>query len=260
MKRTIPFEKYEATGNDFIILDFFEFEWIDLNDTNLIKKMCDRHFGIGADGLIALCPEPGMDFKMNYFNSDGKPSSFCGNGSRASVRYMQSKQGKNNFSFAAFDGMHESYVKDQLVSVKMKDINGFEATPEGSLIQSGSPHLIREVINPWEFEVNEKGRALRKKFDPEGVNVNFIEIMREVLRIATYERGVEAETLACGTGITASAYYAAVKADSNSFFKQAIESKGGPLEVQMDIEGLHATNIWLTGPANQVFSGFYRLH
>lgn len=260
MKRTIPFEKYEATGNDFIILDFFEFEWIDLNDINLIKKMCDRHFGIGADGLIALCPEPGMDFKMNYYNSDGNPSSFCGNGSRASVRYMHSKQGKNNFSFTAFDGLHESYVKDQLVFVKMKDINGFESTPEGSLIQSGSPHLIREVTNPWVFEVNEHGRALRKKFDPDGVNVNFIEINQDILRIATYERGVEAETLACGTGVTASAYFAALKSKASGQFKQRIESKGGALEVQMDIAGSLATNIWLSGPAHQVFSGFYQLH
>lgn len=260
MKRTIPFEKYEATGNDFIILDFFEFEWIDLNDINLIKHLCNRHFGIGADGLIALCPEPGMDFRMKYYNSDGNPSSFCGNGSRASVRYMQSKQGKNNFSFAAFDGPHESFVKNQMISVKMKDINGFESTPEGSLIQSGSPHLIREVINPWKFEVNEQGRALRKKFDPEGVNVNFIEIQSDILRIATYERGVEAETLACGTGVTASAYFAALKAEAKGHFKQAIESKGGPLEVQMDILGHNATNIWLSGPANQVFSGFYNLH
>jgi len=259
MKRTIPFEKYEATGNDFIILDFFEFEWIDLNDSHLIKKMCDRHFGIGADGLIALCSEPGMDFKMKYFNSDGNPSSFCGNGSRASVRYMQSKQAKNNFSFTAFDGLHESFVKNQLVSVKMKDIQGFQHTKEGSLIQSGSPHLIREVSNPWEYDVQNQGRNLRKEFDPDGVNVNFIEIFGDVLRIATYERGVEAETLACGTGVTASAYFAALKAQASGNFQQFIESKGGNLEVNMEINGLVANNIWLTGPANYVFSGFYRL-
>ena len=119
---------------------------------------------------------------------------------------------------------------------------------------------IRDRINPWDFDVNEQGRALRKKFDPEGVNVNFIEIVGEVLRIATYERGVESETLACGTGVTASAYYVALKANSNGPFKLGIESKGGPLEVQMDIVGLNATNIWLSGPANKVFSGFYRLH
>ncbi len=257
MKRKIPFEKYEATGNDFIILDFFEFEWLDLKDVELIKKMCDRHFGIGADGLIAVCPESGIDFYMKYFNSDGNPSSFCGNGSRASIKYMESKQGNNTFSFKAFDGLHEGRVYEGGIAVKMIDIDSSQITKYGSLIQSGSPHLIVEAQNPWELPINEKGKELRNHFNPNGVNVNFIEILGDVLKIATYERGVEAETLACGTGVTAAAYYAAIQAHAHGKFSQKVLSKGGALEVEMHIEDQQASHIWLSGPANHVFSGFY---
>ncbi|MBK8449877.1 MAG: diaminopimelate epimerase [Saprospiraceae bacterium] len=259
MKRKIPFEKYEASGNDFVILDFFEFELIDLKNRDLIQKICDRHFGVGADGLIALCSEEGFDFRMKYFNSDGQASSFCGNGSRAAIRYMMHKQAKFSFSFIATDGIHAGFIEEELVSVKMRDIPTFVKTPYGSLIESGSPHLIVEVEDPFKFPVNEEGRLLRHKFDPEGVNVNFIKCSGSKLEIATYERGVEWETLACGTGVTASAYYKCFKDGLSGEQVVPVKAKGGELEVKMTLNGSSATEIWLKGEANKVFSGFYDL-
>lgn len=257
MKRLIPFEKYQATGNDFIILDFFNFEFIDLSDQKLIETMCHRRFGIGADGLIALLPHNSCDFKMVYFNSDGNLSSFCGNGSRASVMYMHYKQGKTEFSFEAFDGPHRGIVMDELVKVKMKDIEGSKDTEFGLLIDSGSPHIVVEVSDPFEYDVNFNGRNLRKQFGADGVNVNFIRHSQDHIDIATYERGVEEETLACGTGIVASSYFVNLKnkVQGNSFIN--LKSKGGNLNVEMCLNGTRATDIWLTGPAVKVFSGFY---
>jgi diaminopimelate epimerase len=257
MKRLIPFEKYEATGNDFIILDFFEFTLFDLADTDFIKLLCDRHFGIGADGLIALQYENGFDFRMNYFNSDGRKSTFCGNGSRASIQYMASKHKKSDFSFIAQDGPHYGKVNDGLVSVKMKNIDSYQETPNGILIDSGSPHLIVEVKKPWEYPINEEGRRLRNLFGPDGVNVNFIEKSAKGLTIATYERGVEWETLACGTGVTAAAYYKCLSDKQSGSLFIEVDSKGGALHVNLNIHDKSATEIWLTGRARKVFSGFY---
>lgn len=259
MKRLIPFEKYQANGNDFIILDFFNFELIDLSDFHFIHTMCDRRFGIGADGLIALCKSQDYDFNMVYYNADGNLSSFCGNGSRAAVKYMSNKQGKSNFSFEAFDGPHLGIVDGEQVKVKMKDIDTNEETAFGTLINSGSPHLVLEVSDPFNMDVNSKGRELRTKFGKEGVNVNFIKQIGDHIQVATYERGVEAETLACGTGIVASSYYANIKNGTNGFSLLKLKAKGGELNVEMQINGVSATNIWLSGPANKVFSGFYHL-
>ena len=255
----IPFEKYEATGNDFIMLDFFEFAWIDLDNRKLIKELCDRHFGIGADGLIALCPDTDSDFKMVYFNSDGRKSSFCGNGSRASLKYMHAKHAKAAFGFTAEDGPHIGRIQNALVSVKMRDILAYESVKQGVVIQSGSPHLIVEVPDPWTYPVNEKGRLLRHEFDPDGVNVNFIHRHADQLRIATYERGVEWETLACGTGVTAAAYYSAIQDGIDGERTISVQAKGGSLTVRMKLDGNFATEVWLDGPARKVFSGFYEL-
>ena len=259
MKRLIPFEKYEATGNDFIIFDFFEFELFDLSDKDFIKSLCDRHFGIGADGLIALKKEEGLDFRMKYFNSDGRISSFCGNGSRASVKYMATKQSKKEFCFVAEDGLHLGRIKNDLVSVKMKDISSFQTTSYGKVIDSGSPHLIIEVANLVDFPVVEEGRKLRLLFGEDGVNVNFISKNDRGIQIATYERGVEWETLACGTGVTAAAYYFCLLDQLNGRHHVNIEAKGGPLNVSLNINEQTATDIWLNGGARKVFSGFYEL-
>ncbi len=260
MKRLLPFVKYVATGNDFVIFDFFEFNLFDLNDSALIRKICDRHFGVGADGLIALQNEDGFDFRMRYFNSDGRISSFCGNGSRASVKYMGSKQFKSEFSFTAEDGPHLGKIKDDQVSVKMKDIDDYQKTEHGNLIDTGSPHLIIPVSDPWDFDVITVGRNYRKQFDPEGVNVNFISMNQNGLRIATYERGVESETLACGTGVTAAAYFKCVSDHLSGRQSVAVEAKGGNLQVSFTLHEKTATDVWLEGQAYQTFAGFYEIN
>ncbi|MEO6190362.1 MAG: diaminopimelate epimerase, partial [Saprospiraceae bacterium] len=195
--RLFAFEKYEGAGNDFIILDFMQGEFLDLTDQLFIEKLCNRHFGIGADGVIALCPEDSYDFRMKYLNSDGRFSTFCGNGSRCISLYAYYKWKKKTFDFVAADGHHHSEILDgNRIKVKMKDIEGLEKSSHESLIQSGSPHLIIEVDDAFNYHVVEEGRRIRNDFSIEGANVNFIEIINPLqLKIATYERGVEDETL-----------------------------------------------------------------
>ncbi|NOT37927.1 MAG: diaminopimelate epimerase [Saprospiraceae bacterium] len=258
--KIVPFEKYEGAGNDFIILDFFDHgELIDLNDQELIEKMCNRRYGIGADGLIALCRNNEYDFQMKYLNADGLFSTFCGNGSRCITMYAHRKWNRDSFRFLAADGQHESRVlNSETVKVKMKDINAFEVTNCGVFVDSGSPHLIHFVTDSFTYDVNKEGRKLRNEFSKEGANVNFIDsISTEEINIATYERGVENETLACGTGIAAAAYYSAIFNKLSGQQTIKVNAKGGALEVQMTIDGSRATDIWLTGPAKRVYSGFW---
>ncbi len=259
MKRLIPFEKYEATGNDFIIFDFFDFQWFDLKDSNTIQKMCDRHFGIGADGLIALERDPSSDFFMRYFNSDGRMSSFCGNGSRASLLYMYHKHNLDTFGFNAFDGAHKGLIRNGEISVMMNSISNFLPCNEHAFVHSGSPHLLVHVTDPFSMDVKNEGSILRNTMGPEGVNVNFYHDEGSLIHLSTFERGVENETLSCGTGITATAYYVNVVKNSHGRISQRVKVKGGELKVDMDLKDSEATNIWLNGPARRVFSGFIEL-
>ncbi|MBK6352497.1 MAG: diaminopimelate epimerase [Saprospiraceae bacterium] len=255
--KNFPFEKYQGTGNDFIILDFFEFEFLDLHQQKFIERMCDRRFGIGADGLIAVCKEVGYDFRMKYLNSDGRFSTFCGNGSRCASAYVSRKLGLDTLNFIAADGPHTAWIKKDYVSVKMQDIRAFDQTNLGPLIQSGSPHLIREVEDLTAVDVFNEGKKLRHEFSPEGANVNFVNNKNGVINIATYERGVEDKTLSCGTGITASAYYFAAKSGVQGDIAQTIHAEGGILSVSMHLDGKVATDVVLSGPAEWVYSGFY---
>lgn len=258
----IAFDKYEGAGNDFIMLDFFAGDTIDLADEVLMRQLCDRHFGIGADGIIALSPEAGYDFRMKYLNSDGRFSTFCGNGSRCISLFAQRKWKRDHFKFIAADGVHESEIlPNSQVRVRMKDINAMIQTGQGWLVDSGSPHLIREVENPFEYPVVEEGRKLRNQFSAEGANVNFIDVDSDgVIRIATYERGVEDETFACGTGIVASAYYSAIRNGLQGTVEIPVICRGGQLSVGMTInQSISASEVWLKGPAKKVFSGFYEI-
>ena len=257
--KILAFDKYEGAGNDFIILDFFAGESPDLNDQARMQRLCDRHFGIGADGIIALCPEEGWDFRMLYLNSDGRFSTFCGNGSRCISLFAHNKWKRDHFRFLAADGEHESEITGPgLVRVRMKDIKGMQQTRQGWLVDSGSPHLIREVENAFGHPVREEGRYFRQAFSEEGANVNFITQGEEgMLEIATYERGVEDETLACGTGIVASAYYKASMNGLTGHVVIPVRAKGGNLEVEMHLNNqAEASDVWLKGPARKVFSGF----
>ncbi|MEP7195627.1 MAG: diaminopimelate epimerase [Saprospiraceae bacterium] len=261
--KLIPFEKYEGAGNDFILLDFIEGELLDLKDQVLMEKLCDRNFGIGADGIIALCPDEQYDFRMKYLNSDGRFSSFCGNGSRCISLYASRKWNMNKFNFIAADGPHSSEIMDHnTVKILMKDIEGLENTALGPLVQTGSPHLIVEVEDVFKYEINSEGKRLRNEFSEEGVNVNFIQITGDQsLKIATFERGVEKETLACGTGIVASSYYLANKLKLQGQQSLQVEAKGGKLQVELFMDNkLKATTVHLIGPANQVYSGFWPIY
>ena len=260
----IPFTKYQGTGNDFVLVDQRETRFIDPKNQVLIQKMCDRKFGIGADGLILLEHHQDHDYEMVYFNADGKTSSMCGNGGRCITAFAhQIGIANNEHRFMAIDGAHTSrFNKDGIVSLKMNDVSDYVVGKDFFVLDTGSPHYIIFVEDIDDIDVKSQGEAIRysEEFKVEGINVNFVEI-RENNRIivATYERGVEDETLSCGTGVTAAAiayYLSANHKESTSHID--IETKGGELSVSFD----HSTetgfsNIWLNGKATKVFTGIF---
>jgi diaminopimelate epimerase len=247
--------KYQGTGNDFVLLDNRE-KNISLT-TEQIKWLCNRRFGIGADGLILLELEPGIDFKMVYFNSDGNESSMCGNGGRCITAFAKYLGIINTEAkFLAIDGIHEAKIDSDLVSLKMNDVRQVEVGENYFYLNTGSPHYVKFVNNLEEFNVFKEGKKIRNndRFVFEGTNVNFIEKIDHELFVRTYERGVENETLSCGTGVTAAALVAALKGVSTDKNNCAIKTLGGHLNVKFD-KVLENTfyNIWLQGPATFVF-------
>ena len=247
--------KYQGTGNDFVLLDNRE-KNISLT-TEQIKWLCNRRFGIGADGLILLELEPGIDFKMVYFNSDGNESSMCGNGGRCITAFAKYLGIINSEAkFLAIDGIHEAKIDTDLVSLKMNDVRQVEVGENYFYLNTGSPHYVKFVNNLEEFNVFKEGKKIRNndRFIFEGTNVNFIEKIDHELFVRTYERGVESETLSCGTGVTAAALVAALKGVSTDKNNCAIKTLGGHLNVKFD-KVLENTfyNIWLQGPATFVF-------
>lgn len=255
---TLPFFKYQGTGNDFVLIDNRHSN-IELS-TEQIRYLCNRRFGIGADGLILLELEPRVDFKMVYFNSDGNQSSMCGNGGRCIVafaRYL--KLIENKTRFLAIDGIHEAIVEsDETVALKMQDVQHLEVGEDFYYLNTGSPHYVKLVSNIEDLNVVEEGKKIRnsERFIEEGTNVNFIEKKDEHLFVRTYERGVEDETLSCGTGVTASALVAAYSSHSNSKNKCLIKTLGGDLEVNFEkVLDHNFYNIWLKGPAISVYKG-----
>lgn len=261
---SIPFSKYHGAGNDFVMIDnrtaFFPKE-----DQQLIERMCHRRFGVGADGLILLERAQGYDFSMVYFNADGRQSSMCGNGGRCIAAFARQLGVANEqrLSFLAIDGPHLAILNaDGTVSLLMSDVQSMERGEDYFLLNTGSPHYVVFVENLQDINVVESARRIRynERFRNEGVNVNFVEPHGDTLKVYTYERGVEDETLACGTGVTAAALAAATKHDDLSQGEFAIETKGGWLKVRFekDAQG-RFNNIWLTGPAEHVFDGTYLL-
>lgn len=259
----LVFFKYQGTGNDFIMIDN-RTNSVELS-TEQIKFLCDRRFGIGADGLILLELEPGLDFKMVYFNSDGNQSSMCGNGGRCLVAFAkQLHLITDTARFIAIDGLHEATIGESgLIALKMQDVKSVETGDGFYYLNTGSPHYVKLVDQLGEYDVRSEGKAIRynDRFSEEGTNVNFIEKTNEVLFVRTYERGVEDETYSCGTGVTAAALVAAMKGLSNTKNNCLIHTKGGDLEVTFE-KVLENTfyNIWLKGPAEFVFKGNITLH
>lgn len=252
------FHKYQGTGNDFIIMDNYH-AVIPALTAKQIKKLCDRHFGIGADGLMLLNKKEGYDFEMKYYNADGNESSMCGNGGRCLVKFAhQSGIHKSSYHFIAIDGEHEAEIDiDGTVSLKMNEVHKVEYHNGHAILNTGSPHFVKFAADVKDIDVVESGRGIRysNSFAEEGINVNFVETLGEdSIYVRTYERGVEDETLSCGTGVTAAALLSAH--NENGFNTVNVKTPGGQLSVEFDkIDDENFTHIWLNGPALFVFKG-----
>jgi len=257
----LPFFKYHGTGNDFILID--NRAALFRGDTTAIKHLCHRRFGIGADGLILLQDKPGYDFEMVYYNADGNTSSMCGNGGRC-ITAFAARLGiiKDHTNFMAVDGPHQAKIisydplnHEAIVSLQMKDIEQVEKGKDFYFLDTGSPHYVTYVDEISTVNVNEEGEKVRnnQRFKEKGTNVNFVQEQNETLQVRTYERGVEAETWSCGTGVTASALVTALKNDHAGFYQ--VETPGGSLRVYFEKAGQGFKNVFLQGPATFVFDG-----
>jgi len=252
----IEFYKYHGTGNDFVLIDNRSL-FFDKNNIELISKICSRHTGVGADGLILLENDNHYDFKMIYFNSDGKKTSMCGNGGRCVISFAKKLNIiDDNVTFLAIDGLHEGIINDDIIKIKMIKVSNIDEVHNGCLLDTGSPHFVKFCTSVNNINVFQSGRELRnnKEISEDGVNINFTEIIdNSSIKVRTYERGVENETLSCGTGVIASALSAHSKGlvDSNRI---KISTLGGELFVSFDFKNVY-DNIWLEGPAIEVFKG-----
>ncbi|WP_115462046.1 diaminopimelate epimerase [Winogradskyella aurantiaca] len=251
------FYKYQGTGNDFIVIDNRQ-NIFDKNNARLVASLCDRRFGIGADGLILLEDHGTMDFKMVYFNSDGHQSSMCGNGGRCIVAFAK-RLGliDTKASFEAIDGPHYAFVdSDGVVSLNMKDVSGVECFPQHLFLDTGSPHHVQLVNDINSLNVQKIGADIRygDLYDEAGSNVNFVEKIDNGFRIRTYERGVEGETLSCGTGATAVAI-AMFRSGQSSDTEITLVTNGGNLKVKFTPHEEGFKEVWLIGPAEFVFKG-----
>lgn len=258
MPSALKFYKYQGTGNDFVMID--NRDKILKYNTKLIKNLCDRKFGIGADGLICLekPADAEVDFRMVYFNADGNESSMCGNGGRCIVAFAKFLNLiEKSCIFKAIDGVHEAKVDDEMnVQLKMKDIHQIDKFANSYILDTGSPHYVKMVNNLNDIDVKKQGAEIRYSddFKNDGINVNFVQIEKDKLHIRTFERGVEDETLSCGTGVTAAAL-ASFSANLIPYQQVNIKTKGGELQVKFDISEKGFNNIWLIGPTQQVFKG-----
>ena len=252
------FHKYHGSGNDFIILDNRDNRYSAFYEKQ-VKHICNRHFGIGGDGLILLNKAEGYDFEMKYYNSDGNESSMCGNGGRCMVRFAWDIGiHKNTYHFKACDGDHEAEIDvDDVIRLKMQNVSEIKQHANYSILNTGSPHFVKLASNVHKVDVIETGREIRysKEFAPDGINVNFVESLDEdSIYVRTYERGVEDETLSCGTGVTAAALVSAH--NDNGFNRVEVKTPGGHLSVEFEkLDDEHFENIWLCGPAEFVFKG-----
>ena len=253
----INFSKYNGAGNDFILID--DSENLINNNKLLINYLCDRHFGIGADGLIILKESNNCDFEILHYNSNGDSGSLCGNGSRCAVLFAYDKGIITRKTiFHAFDGIHNAEILENgLIKMEMKVNSDIVINSYGTWLDTGSPHLVIEKNNTDKLDVSNEGRAIRYNdfYEKEGVNVNFIEkISDDQFKIRTYERGVENETPACGTGSTASAICMNFLGRTKSS-NITMKCKGGDLNVQFNSSERGYKEISITGPAKLVYEG-----
>lgn len=253
----MTFYKYQGTGNDFIIADN-RLQQIDKNNTKRIAELCDRRFGIGADGFILLENDNSSDFKMVYYNSDGNESTMCGNGGRCIVAFAKFLGIiENETEFLAIDGLHKAKVEDGIVHLHMQDVDSIEVYDHHMFLDTGSPHHVEMVSSIETLDVKSKGSAIRygEPYNEAGSNVNFVEQLAENrFAVRTYERGVEDETLSCGTGVTAVAL-AMHNLNKTPHNQVELKVEGGELKVHFSKNANGYKDIWLIGPAEQVFKG-----
>jgi len=253
---TIPFYKYHGTGNDFILVDNITNPNVTCpHDSELIKSLCHRKFGIGADGFIFLEKSGSYDFEMIYYNSDASQS-LCGNGSRCAV-HLASYLGiiNNVANFLAIDGPHQARIQDNLVYLQLHDVSTIQMMGNDYFLNTGSPHYVRLVQNLAETDIIALGKAINasQPFQNTGTNVNFVQLeANNQISVRTYERGVNDETLSCGTGVVAATLVASQKGYISPLY---VVTKGGELQVSFCKGDTVYNNICLVGPATQVFQG-----
>ncbi len=251
----LHFKKYQGTGNDFIIIDNRQNQYINLD----VAKLCHPKFGIGADGLMLLQNTEGYDFEMVYYNSDGRISTMCGNGGRCIVDFAK-RLGVFNDSkthFKAIDGPHDAYWKSGEVELKMQNVHKIEERNGHYILNTGSPHYVIFMADIDGLDIVHEARKIRYNdaYKIEGINVNFVEIIDSThIKVRTYERGVENETLSCGTGVTASAIAFGKRSELIGNHIIDITTPGGELQVRYQ-SGAVTEDVWLCGPAKEVFSG-----
>jgi diaminopimelate epimerase len=258
----LTFYKYQGTGNDFIMVDN-RLNSFPKENTQLIEQLCDRRFGIGADGLILLENHTTYDFKMVYFNSDGNESSMCGNGGRCLVAFAKQLGIIDaTAEFEAVDGYHYAkIIGDDLVSLQMKDVDRIAVHQDYSFLNTGSPHHVQLVSNLKNFDVKTEGAKIRYSdlYGKAGSNINFVnQLENDIFAVRTYERGVEDETLSCGTGVTAVAIAMHQTGKTNNNIID-LNVEGGKLKVQFDVDNAKYTNVFLIGPATFVFEGIIEI-
>lgn len=252
------FYKYQGTGNDFIMIDNRDL-FFDKKNSTLINLLCDRRFGVGADGLILLENNEKVDFTMHYFNADGKLGSMCGNGGRCIVHFANFLGIISHKTiFQAVDGLHQAMINKNIISLKMNDVDKISKSETSVFLDTGSPHHVTMVNDLEELNVDKEGSFIRNKvYGDVGANINFVEkIDNTTCNVRTYERGVEAETLSCGTGVTAVALamFETNQIQSNNI---TLKTKGGLLKVTFKKKNKIYEDIWLEGTAIQVFKGLW---
>ncbi|GAA3791548.1 diaminopimelate epimerase [Corallibacter vietnamensis] len=251
------FYKYQGTGNDFVMIDNRLLQF-DKTDAQHIAFLCDRRFGIGADGLILLENHTEYDFKMVYYNADGHESSMCGNGGRCIVAFAKQLEIiSNKATFEAIDGLHHAIIENDTVKLQMQNVSTIENHKSHLFLDTGSPHHITLVEDLKSLDVKTEGSKIRYSnlYGKAGSNINFVKkISPDTFAVRTYERGVEDETLSCGTGVTAVALAMHYIGETEKNLIN-LEVEGGKLQVGFDITDSNYENIWLIGPANMVFKG-----
>ena len=258
------FYKYHGAGNDFILIDNRKNDFV--IDNQSIKNLCDRRLGIGADGLILLnsSDNPAADFNMQYFNADGFEGSMCGNGGRCIVAFAKKLNIINeNIVFSGIDGLHKAMIihsqeNKMEIRLQMKDVDEIVSFDDGYFLDTGSPHVVKFVDNLQNINIKEEGERIR--YDSRlvnGTNVNFVQIQNDTVYVRTFERGVEDETLSCGTGVTASALTWAKKQAIPSPI--IIHTQGGKFLVSFHYENNLFTDIWLQGETCFVFKGILKI-